>query len=55
MKRRFNSLPIVLFSLLSGLLGLGLQFWQQQTGIDPDGLLIPVHPVLSDNRSSSDC
>lgn len=45
MKRRFNSLPIVLFSLLSGLLGLGLQFWLQQTGIDPDGLLIPGHPA----------
>ena len=45
MKRRFNSLPIVLFSLLSGLLGLGLQFWQQQTGIAPDGLLTPGHPA----------
>ncbi|MBQ3000697.1 MAG: HD domain-containing protein [Oscillospiraceae bacterium] len=45
MKRRFNSFPIVLFSLLSGLLGLGLQFWQQQTGVDPDGLLTPGHPA----------
>lgn len=41
MKQRFNSVPILLFSLISGFLGLGLQIWQNTTGIDASGLLIP--------------
>ncbi len=43
MKRRFNSLPILISSLAAGLIGLGLQFWLNATGIDEDGLLIPGH------------
>ncbi len=43
MKRRFNSIPIILFAFLAGLIGLGLQFWLQQTGIDQNGLLISGH------------
>ncbi len=44
MKQRFNPMPLVLFSLLSGLVGLGLQLWQKQAAVDPEGLLIPGHP-----------
>ena len=43
MKRRFNSIPIILFSFLAGLIGLGLQLWLQQAGTDESGLLLPGH------------
>ena len=43
MKRHFNSLPIILSSVVAGLIGLGLQIWLQTTGIDADGLIISGH------------
>ncbi len=43
MKRRFNSLPILISSLTAGLIGLGLQLWLNATGIDEDGLFISSH------------
>ena len=42
MKQRFNSIPILLFSALSGFLGLGLQLWQNITGIDAEGLYAQI-------------
>ncbi len=42
MKRRFNTAPILIFSLLAGLAGLSLQLWLQ-TGIDASGLLVTGH------------
>ncbi|MBE6983710.1 MAG: HD domain-containing protein [Ruminococcaceae bacterium] len=49
MKRRFNSLPILIFPTAAGLVGLGLQLWLKTTGIDESGLLISSHiapPIL---------
>ncbi len=49
MKRRFDSLPILIFSLGAGVLGLILQLILKFTGVDGDGLLLPRHfvpPVL---------
>ena len=43
MKRRFNSIPILLVSCFAGVIGLFLQIWLQRTGIDKDGLLITGH------------
>lgn len=43
MKRRFNTAPILIFSLVAGLIGCGLQLWLSQTGVDANGLLIPGH------------
>lgn len=43
MKRRFNSLPILISSLTAGLIGLGLQLWLNATGIDEDGLFFSGH------------
>jgi len=45
MKRRFNSLPLVLFSITAGLIGLILQYWQRQTGTDSENLLLAGHPA----------
>lgn len=45
MKRRFNSLPILIFSLLAGLGGLGLRLWLFRTGMDDSGLLQSGHPA----------
>ena len=45
MKRRFSTVPIVIFSFLAGLIGLGLQLWLQQTGVDKTGLFLPGHPA----------
>ena len=47
MKRRFNSVFLILFSMLAGLLGLGLHLWQNMTGIDESGLLISEHPATT--------
>ena len=46
MKRRFNTAPILLFSLVAGLIGLGLQLWLNQTGVDGNGLLTPGHSAI---------
>ena len=43
MKRRYNTAPIFIFSLIAGLIGLGLQLWLNQTGLDKNGLLLPGH------------
>ncbi len=45
MKRRFNTLPILIFSLLAGLAGLGLRLWLFRTGVDSNGLLQSGHPA----------
>lgn len=50
MKRRFNSLPILIFAIASGLVGLGLQLWLLATGFDEGGLMIAGHiatPILT--------
>lgn len=43
MKRRFNTAPALIFSLFAGVIGLGLQIWLQQTGVDESGLLVSGH------------
>ena len=43
MKRRFNSIFLILFSFLSGILGLGLHLWQNAAAVDKSGLLISEH------------
>ena len=45
MKRRFNTLPILIFSILAGLGGLGLRLWLFRTGADDSGLLQNGHPA----------
>lgn len=45
MKRRFNSLPILIFAASAGLIGLVLQLWLNGNGIDEDGLLLSGHFV----------
>ena len=43
MKRRFNTAPILIFSIVAGLIGFGLQLWLNQTGMSANGLLLPGH------------
>lgn len=45
MKNIFKPAIIPALTLISGALGLGLQFWLLRTGVDEKGLLVQSHPA----------